>query len=100
MLLFSCLQMKVAGVSKSKIEEVMREARLMRNLRHKNIVRCYGVSADSEPLMILMEFVQGGSLDVYLKTRGVKILNSERVQMIYDAANGIVACHGRGIIHR
>ncbi|CAD5229103.1 unnamed protein product [Bursaphelenchus okinawaensis] len=92
--------MKVTMMTKEKIEEIMKEARLMRMLRHKNIIRCYGVSADSEPLMILIEFCSGGSLDTYLRANGVKITIDERVSMSYDAACGLNHIHRSRILHR
>lgn len=87
-------------MDKKMIEEIMKEARLMRMLKHKNIVRCFGVSADQEPLMIIMEFVQDGSLDKYLRTKTVAINIEERIQMSYDAACGINHIHKMGILHR
>ncbi|CAD5234749.1 unnamed protein product [Bursaphelenchus xylophilus] len=92
--------MKFTLMTKDKIEEIMNEARLMRMLRHENIVRCYGVSADHEPLMILMEFVQGGALDSYLKARNIGITIDDRIQMAYDAARGLNHIHRHGILHR
>lgn len=46
-------------MSKAKIKEMMREARLIRNFKHKNIVRLYGVAVDEQPLYILLELVKG-----------------------------------------
>ncbi|KHJ95629.1 hypothetical protein OESDEN_04423 [Oesophagostomum dentatum] len=46
-------------LSKAKIKEMMREARLVRNFKHKNIVRLYGVAVDEQPLYILLELVKG-----------------------------------------
>ncbi|CAD5225065.1 unnamed protein product [Bursaphelenchus okinawaensis] len=93
-------QMKVSEMNKEKVEESMREARLMRMMRHKNVVRCFGVVADQEPLMILMELVPGGALDNFLRTNGPKISISERVSMVFDASRGLMHIHRRGIIHR
>lgn len=44
-------------MNKEKIKEMMREARLMRNYVHPNIVRMYGVCVEREPLLIVMELV-------------------------------------------
>ena len=41
---------------------MMREARMMRNYHHSNVVRMFGVAIDEEPLLIVMELVRGGSL--------------------------------------
>jgi serine/threonine protein kinase len=39
-------------VTKEGIKEMMREARIMRNYVHQNVVRIYGVALDDDPIMI------------------------------------------------
>ncbi|KIH61030.1 hypothetical protein ANCDUO_08704 [Ancylostoma duodenale] len=48
-----------SDLCKAKIKEMMKEARLMRNFKHNNIVRIYGVAVDEQPLYILLELVTG-----------------------------------------
>ncbi|KAI6173540.1 Tyrosine-protein kinase [Aphelenchoides besseyi] len=74
--------LKCSMLNKEKIEEIMKEARIMRLLRHQNVVRCFGVSADAEPLMVLMEFVPGPSLETFLRVENVKIDIPERINMV------------------
>lgn len=47
-----------------------REAELLTNLQHANIVRFYGVSTDGDPLMILFEYMEYGDLNNFLRDRG------------------------------
>lgn len=42
--------MKCSSQTKEKIEIMMREARIMRGFNHKNIIHCYGVAAEIEPV--------------------------------------------------
>ncbi|VDM62098.1 unnamed protein product [Angiostrongylus costaricensis] len=86
-------------MSKAKIKEMMREARLIRNFKHRNIVRLYGVAVDEQPLYILLELVKGGSLNVYLKTHGEAVSTSERMSMCYGAAQGVEYIHKQSCIH-
>ncbi|EYC38971.1 hypothetical protein Y032_0684g1511 [Ancylostoma ceylanicum] len=48
-----------SDIGKAKIKEMMKEARLMRNFRHRNVVRIYGVAVDEQPLYIILELVSG-----------------------------------------
>uniref|UniRef100_A0A1I7Y6M6 Tyrosine-protein kinase n=1 Tax=Steinernema glaseri TaxID=37863 RepID=A0A1I7Y6M6_9BILA len=87
-------------VKKDQIDEMMREARLMRQYKHPNIVRFYGVAAEKEPVMIAMEFVSGGSLDSFLKKGVGTVSPNTKAVMCYDAANGLAYLHEHGCIHR
>ncbi|CAJ0567113.1 unnamed protein product, partial [Mesorhabditis spiculigera] len=87
-------------ISKEKIKEVMKEARLMRDFDHPNVVKIYGVVVERDPLMIVMELVDGGGLDKYLRTNAARITPAERLCIIQDAAWGIEYLHHKRIIHR
>ncbi|CAJ0603397.1 unnamed protein product [Cylicocyclus nassatus] len=86
-------------MSKAKIKEMMREARLIRNFKHKNIVRLYGVAVDEQPLYILLELVKGGALNVYLRVNADKVKTQERMSMCRDAAHGVEYLHKQSCIH-
>ncbi|CAD6184376.1 unnamed protein product [Caenorhabditis auriculariae] len=92
---------KGAGdLSKVKIREMMKEARLMRNFKHKNIVRIFGVAVDEQPLYILLELVKGGALNTYLQKNGPNVLLKERLAMCQGAAHGLEYLHAATCIHR
>ncbi|PIO67891.1 hypothetical protein TELCIR_10345 [Teladorsagia circumcincta] len=80
-------------LSKAKIKEMMREARLIRNFKHRNIVRLYGVAVDEQPLYILLELVKGGALNVYLRGNGDKVSVLEKITMCKGAAQGVEYLH-------
>lgn len=50
--------------------------------------------------MLLMELVDGGSLDKYLQKNASKITVPERIKMCHDAAKGLEYLHDKGCIHR
>uniref|UniRef100_A0A915BNE0 Tyrosine-protein kinase n=1 Tax=Parascaris univalens TaxID=6257 RepID=A0A915BNE0_PARUN len=90
---------KTTEMSKEKIKEMMKEARLMRNYDHPNIVRMYGVAVEHEPLLIVMELVEGGALDEYLKKNqvGPKV---KLEKMVVGSAWGLEYLHWKNCIHR
>uniref|UniRef100_A0A914RJR0 Protein kinase domain-containing protein n=1 Tax=Parascaris equorum TaxID=6256 RepID=A0A914RJR0_PAREQ len=87
-------------MNKKKVDEMMTEVRMMRNMRHPNIVRFYGVANRQEPLMIVMELIKGGALDKYLVSKANEIKVETRVSMACDAALGLQYVHALGIMHR
>uniref|UniRef100_A0A158P8X8 Protein kinase domain-containing protein n=1 Tax=Angiostrongylus cantonensis TaxID=6313 RepID=A0A158P8X8_ANGCA len=95
----SC-KMDCAEISKEIIKEVMKEARLMRELNHPNVVKLYGVGVLERPLYILLEYVAGGALKSYLRKNKDFITKEERSQMALGAAWGIEHLHKKNILHR
>ncbi|KAL7056041.1 hypothetical protein AAHC03_021197 [Spirometra sp. Aus1] len=70
------------------------------NFCHPNIVQLIGIAVRTHPIMIVMEYVAGGSLLSYLrKTRNnpdIGIL----LRMSVDAANGMAYLESKNCIHR
>ncbi|VDN04826.1 unnamed protein product [Thelazia callipaeda] len=92
--------LKCDSMTKEKVSEAMSEVRMLRNLRHENIVRFYGVANKQEPLMIVMEFVKEGSLDSYLQKKGSTLQMPTKMLMISDGAEGLTYLHSLNIMHR
>jgi serine/threonine protein kinase len=74
----------------------LEEASMMLRLQHGNIVRLYGVSL--EPYAMVMEFMEGGSLDklLYGKAPLGYVL---RYKMALDIANGLSFLHSKDMVH-
>jgi uncharacterized protein YecT (DUF1311 family)/tRNA A-37 threonylcarbamoyl transferase component Bud32 len=85
-------------------EEAMRrfarEAELVADLDHPNIVRTHGVrAAGDRGLAIVLEFVQGPTLrDALVDDVPFPIALAERV--VADVAAALVYAHSRGLVHR
>ncbi|VDN56870.1 unnamed protein product [Dracunculus medinensis] len=92
--------LKCGTLNKEKIDEMMTEARMMRNMRHPNIVLFYGVANKHEPLMIIMEFMKSGALNNYLLSKGNSVTIQAKMSMACDAALGLQYVHKLGIMHR
>ncbi|KAK5980171.1 Tyrosine-protein kinase Fps85D [Trichostrongylus colubriformis] len=87
-------------LDKAKIKEMMKEARLMRLFKHKNIVRIYGVAVDEQPLLIILELVSGGALNSFLKEYGERIDMKEKIVMCIGAGSGVEYLHSNECMHR
>lgn len=89
---------KLDAMTKDQIQGFMKEARLMRDFDHPNVVRLYGVAATQEPLMLVMELASDGALDSYLQKHACTV--ETKLTMILQAAWGIEYLHERPILHR
>ncbi|VDO57735.1 unnamed protein product [Haemonchus placei] len=85
---------------KTLIREIMKEARIMRDLHHINVVNMIGVVLVDHPIYILLEYVSGGALDVYLRRKHARIGRMERFSIMLGVASGMDYIHKANIIHR
>ncbi|KAK6015974.1 protein tyrosine kinase [Ostertagia ostertagi] len=59
---------KLCEENKAKIDDMHREARMMRQYKHRHVVAFHGVVNESaDRVMIVMELINGGGLDHYLQ---------------------------------
>jgi serine/threonine protein kinase len=90
---------KIKNLDKPMVQEITKEARLIRALEHPNVVKLHGIAVEKEPLLIVMELVNGGSLDKYMQNNK-QIPTSQRVKMCMDVARGLKYVHAKGLVHR
>jgi len=77
---------------------LLREARMQAKLSHPNVVQIHEVNEDDGGLFIVMELVQGSTLNHWLgRERRPLALILER---FIEAARGLSAAHRLGIVHR
>jgi serine/threonine protein kinase len=76
-----------------------REARLALRLQHENVVRAFQMGQAGELHYLVMEYLDGETLDEVLRRRG-KLLPSEGARLVYQALLGLQHLHEKGLIHR
>jgi len=78
-----------------------REARTLAALNHPHIAQIYGFEEADKMLALVMEFVDGETLDTRLKARGPSGHPlGETVAIARQIADALEAAHEQGIIHR
>lgn len=81
------------------LKRFLSEARLAAKLHHPNTVTVHDAGEDAELAYMVMEFVEGGSLDKAVAPNRPMDWR-EATQAIRDAATGLAAAHEIGLIHR
>ncbi|MBB5211003.1 serine/threonine-protein kinase [Microbulbifer hydrolyticus] len=79
-------------------ERIRREALLLAQLNHSNIVQLYDVVEDASGIALVMEYVDGCSLDRWQRERTLDL--PQKLQLIKQICAGLSRAHGAGIIHR
>ncbi|MCE9529847.1 MAG: protein kinase [Planctomycetes bacterium] len=83
----------------SSLERFYREARAVAALDHPNIVRAYDIDQDDNLHFLVMEYVDGASLQEMVKKHGPMDFN-RACHYIYWSAVGLQHAHEAGLIHR
>ncbi|CAD6197052.1 unnamed protein product [Caenorhabditis auriculariae] len=81
-------------------QKLIDEGRIMLGLEHPNIVRMYGWCLDEQPLKLVLQFVAGGSLDIYLINHYSVTSTKRLIKFGVDIAQGLEYLHSKNIIHR
>ncbi len=80
-------------------DQFYREGTMGQSLRHPNIVPIYDVVSQGMTHFIVMEFVEGHNLRLFVKTRR-KIDPQESTKLMIDIVSGLAYAHDHGIAHR
>lgn len=81
------------------VERFKREAKNQAKLSHPNIVSVYGFVEGRDLLGFVMEYVEGKTVEEYLKEYGRLSIN-DSIQILKQVLIGISFAHSEGFIHR
>jgi serine/threonine protein kinase len=94
---------KVLPPSKAANPQVLarfqREIRLALKLKHPNVVRSFQVGQAAGLHYLVMEYLEGETLDTVLQRRR-RLPAQEAVRLVYQALQGLQHIHEQGLVHR
>jgi serine/threonine-protein kinase len=80
-------------------ERFLREARVMAELQHPNIVRVVDAGADQGRPFMAMERLVGWPLPAFLRSEAAATLDA-KLALMFQLLDGLQAAHDRGVVHR
>jgi LIM domain kinase 1 len=102
--LYDQQQQSCAGVNNENnqaIKSFLKEAQVLRNLKHPNIIKFLGVLFTKERrINLILEYVSGGTLKDIIHNLNVSLTWKLRVGYAKDIAAGMEYLHSLNIIHR
>ncbi|KAK0400695.1 hypothetical protein QR680_015403 [Steinernema hermaphroditum] len=89
-----------AASKKEDRVQLIKEARLSQSFHHLNVVSVYGVAMQREPIMIVMELADGGSLLKLLRERGTSLSLTRHIELALEASSGLEYLEKMKCVHR
>ena len=82
--------------------DFLREAALMAQFHHPNILQLVGVCTRSQPMLLAVQYCENGSLYHFLQSRAgfLDISLTSKLFIARDICEGMLALANRGIVHR
>ena len=85
--------------SSSSLKEWTQEVNRLKTVNHPNIVKLLEVIDTEEALFIVMEYISGGDLFIYLEAKG-RVTEGEARGLSRQLLSALQHCHQRGVVHR
>ncbi|PRP88170.1 LRR receptor-like serine/threonine-protein kinase GSO2-like [Planoprotostelium fungivorum] len=92
-------QIRSEMISEDQLKEFLQEVAILRSLRtHPNVVLFLGLTFPPQPLSLITEYCEGGSLYTYLRANEVP--NEVKLSFIKGIARGMLHLHLEKVVHR
>ncbi|KAG8001677.1 Ephrin type-A receptor 6, partial [Nibea albiflora] len=88
------------GYMDQQRRDFLREASIMGQFNNPNIIRLEGVVTKSRPVMIVVEYMENGALDSFLRTRDGQFTVLQLVGMMRGISVGMTYLSEMGYVHR
>ncbi|MEZ0227122.1 MAG: protein kinase [Planctomycetota bacterium] len=82
------------------LRRFLREAKAGGRLSHPSIVELYDVNEAADLMYIVMEFVDGDTLDQHMRARGGPLPGVDVVRWMFQICDALKYAHEQSIIHR
>ena len=81
------------------VERVSREIKILKLVRHPNIIQLYEIIETPKQFYLIMEYANGGELFEYIVSHG-KIKESQACKIFQQLLTGLEYLHSIGVAHR
>ena len=81
-------------------KDFLKEAQIMKKLRHPKLIQLYAVCTLEEPIYIITELMKHGSLLEFLQGKGRTLKMPQLIDMSAQIAAGMAYLEGQNYIHR
>ena len=81
-------------------KDFLKEAQIMKKLRHPKLIQLYAVCTLEEPIYIITELMKNGSLLEYLQGKGRTLKLPQLIDMSAQIASGMAYLESQNYIHR
>lgn len=89
---------RLHAASESHLQALAREVSAALEVNHPNLMRINDIKVGRTPYLI-MELLDGGSLEEFWLSRGRKIPVDEAADIVASLLDGLAAIHARGLVH-
>ncbi|PRP74849.1 tyrosine-protein kinase [Planoprotostelium fungivorum] len=90
----------IKAVNSIEDAEIRKEIILLKKLNHPNVVNLLGVTTHGSRFLMVLEYLEGGSLDRYLQKNQRDLNDNNLISFCFDIVKGMLYLQSKGIIHR
>jgi serine/threonine protein kinase len=88
------------GRDPKALERFQREGAWLKEIDHPNIVKCYDAGVQEDRQFIIMDCVEGQTLDDLISRRRREIPIPQRLRIFLNVCSAVEFLHNQGLLHR
>ena len=92
--------LKKSSVNKHQVaKRFIREAQIMANINHPNVIRIYDAGEFNGQVYLIMKYIAGQNLEQLIDQKASRTI-SESIELMIQISEALTVIHNQGIIHR